>query len=998
MSDVPHPIHRRLLAEDLLRRRRSDEGRRFAASQRQGRIDPNPHQIDAVVFALHRIPEGGCILADEVGLGKTIEAGLIIAQLLVEGKRRILLIVPKVLLGQWKAELYDLFGIDARETSADPDAFRGDGVFLVHRELAGGEKGAPLLWHSDAFDLVVIDEAHEVFAGIYKRYSRDGSYNEHSKEAHTAHRVRELVRRHAAPVLLLTATPIQNTLTELWGLVQYVDPTGTLLGRITTFRELFCDQSDQKIAQPQAGELRRRLARVVQRTLRRQAQEFLDVPFVARQARLIQYAMSAEEKALYEDVSAWLLRPDLIAFAGLNGRLLLVGFLRRMASSLPALAASLRQVAARIRRTLGRGGNGEPQQADALEFAEDLEDEIEGPSVGLDAPQSTGWRERLSRELAEVEGFIARTEAIRDDSKARALLGAVRIIRERAARGDGTGKVVIFTESLTTQDHLRDLLIGDGISDGAITLFRGQNISPRAREALERWTEEIGRGLPPDQRPSRDVAMRLALVHEFRERSDVFISTEAGAKGLNLQFCETLVNYDLPWNPQRIEQRIGRVHRYGQKFPVTIINFLARDNEAQRLTFEILSQKLELFGTVLDASDAVLHAAHGHAEPLVSAVGYDLEVELRRIYDQSRSMEEVAVQLRMLHDRLDERRRGFDQEQARTAHLIETRLDDAVGRVFRRYKEQLAAELDEFDRDLDRLVAGFLDAVGATYQRTAEPHEVRFDISPSDRLPVAYRHGRRIRTGSPRDEPDIETLHLAHPLVRAALEEARASTARPAPIRWQAPPGGWSPALGPFAGTRGRLVLVKVSYEGFEAVDRILAVAIAEGRPDALSPEILEQLLALPAVECEERADLHAIEPHLLEDAIEARVFADQSEIDRKEEHEFQHRLGQLERYLDDQILVRERRRVLLLERLEKLERQYESELTSVGRDNKTHELRTVRSELQKVDVLIAKLAARDDEEFRSWLDRLYTRRYEPPRVERLVEVDFVIGEEETRC
>ena len=128
-----HPIRRRLLSEELVRHRRADERRRYAVSQRRGRIDPNPHQIDAVVFALRRIPEGGCILADEVGLGKTIEAGLIISQLLAEGMRRVLIIVPKSLLGQWQAELFDLFGIEAREGQANPQAFEGDGVFLVHR-------------------------------------------------------------------------------------------------------------------------------------------------------------------------------------------------------------------------------------------------------------------------------------------------------------------------------------------------------------------------------------------------------------------------------------------------------------------------------------------------------------------------------------------------------------------------------------------------------------------------------------------------------------------------------------------------------------------------------------------------------------------------------------------------------------------------------------------------------------------------------------------------
>src|SRR5215468_11928271 len=110
-----HALQRLYLAEDLVRRRRADEYRRHVASQRAARIDPNPHQIDAVIFALERIPDGGCILADEVGLGKTIEAGLVIAQLLAEGAKRSLLIVPKSLLGQWQTELYSLFGIEAQE-------------------------------------------------------------------------------------------------------------------------------------------------------------------------------------------------------------------------------------------------------------------------------------------------------------------------------------------------------------------------------------------------------------------------------------------------------------------------------------------------------------------------------------------------------------------------------------------------------------------------------------------------------------------------------------------------------------------------------------------------------------------------------------------------------------------------------------------------------------------------------------------------------------------
>ena len=209
-----HGFNLRMLAEDLVRVRRPDDRERYAASQRQARIDPNPHQIDAVIFALRRLREGGCILADEVGLGKTIEAGLVVAQSRAEGAQRILLIVPKSLIGQWQNELLNLFGIQAREDHAN---FVAPGVYLVGREFAGSERGAEPLAASAPFDLVVIDEAHEIFAGLHKRYGRDGIYDETSDEALMAHRVRSFLR--TSPVLLLTATPMQNSLAELWGLV-----------------------------------------------------------------------------------------------------------------------------------------------------------------------------------------------------------------------------------------------------------------------------------------------------------------------------------------------------------------------------------------------------------------------------------------------------------------------------------------------------------------------------------------------------------------------------------------------------------------------------------------------------------------------------------------------------------------------------------------------------------------------------------------------------------
>ena len=615
-----------------MRLRRSSEKRRYAASQRLGRIDANPHQIDAVMFALRRIPEGGCILADEVGLGKTIEAGLVIAQLLAEGASRILLIVPRPLMGQWQDELYTLFGIVAHE-AADPEFdVSGSGVFLVGREYAGSFKGSERLQASPPFDLCLIDEAHETFAGIYKRFDSHGIYDEGSGDAQTAHRVRKLIG--PTPVLLLTATPLQNSLAELWGLLHYIEPTGTLLGSFPTFKTLFCEKKDGRRLVPEQGaELKRRLGAVVQRTLRRQAQEFLDKPFVGRQAELYKYSMSPEEKKLYDDVTTYLLTPSLCAFQGRSRQLLLLQFHRLMASSIAALAKSLERVATRLREMRpGVAGREATEAATAL--LGDLEDD-ELDAV-IEEDEANAKPEAVTAELVQVAEFVRRAHDLPHDSKAQSLIKAVQTKRDR--RGVNT-KLVVFTESLTTQEYLRLLLVERaGLDDQEITLFRGTNDSPRAQEALHRWREDVGKKLPPTSKPSPGVAVRLALVHEFKTRSRVFIATEAGAKGLNLQFCDTVINYDLPWNPQRIEQRIGRCHRYGQERDVTVINFLAEDNEAQRLTLEILTQKLDLFGNVLDMSDDVLHAARSdRSEELTTALGPDFEKQLHRIWDRARS-------------------------------------------------------------------------------------------------------------------------------------------------------------------------------------------------------------------------------------------------------------------------------------------------------------------------------------------------------------------------
>jgi superfamily II DNA or RNA helicase len=978
-----HPFNQRILAEDLVRVRRADDRERYAASQRQARIDPNPHQIDAVIFALRRLQEGGCILADEVGLGKTIEAGLVIAQSRAEGKQRVLLIVPKSLIGQWQNELAGLFGIEATD---DHRNFFGTGIYLVGREFAGSERGAALLGAVPPFDLVVIDEAHEIFAGLHKRYSPEGIYDEASDEALMAHRVRNFLR--GSPVLLLTATPMQNSLAELWGLVQYVEPTGTLLGDITTFRKVFCADDDRTLVPGQEHELRRRLATVLQRTLRRQAQEFLDRPFMQRRCRLYEYAMSDDERSLYDDVTEYLLQPSIYAFSGSQRRLLLIGFHRRMASSIKALAASLENVAARLRRLQ----SGLPSPETVVEVFHDLEDEDEIEDISEDSVPvpDTG---AVAAELARVESFIARARSLPNDAKARSFQEAIRVVLDLGKNGQGSGKAVVFTESITTQEYLRELLLEIGLRDEEITLFRGVNDHVRARQALARWQQEESARFESGTRPSREVAVRLALVHEFRTRSKVLVCTEAGAKGLNLQFCDTVINYDLPWNPQRIEQRIGRCHRYSQQRDVTVVNFIARDNDAHRLTFDILSRKLDLFGKVLDATDTVLYEPRTDSpEIVVSALSVELETDLRNIYSRSRTLDEVKREIGALRDKIAQRREAYEKEYSRTSHIIESRFDENVRRVFNNLREELPRGLAALDRDIAALVDGYLQTQGILYQRAEREHHVAYEVEPGA-LPAEAGEGRRFATGDARGMTDAEPLNLAHPLVRAAIEKARS---------WQGGPitlllsFDASEDLAALAGKSGVMRLVRIKYDGFEPIERLVAAAVIDGSP--MDPMLAAKIIRLPAADAGARHQSNGRQS--LDDAVDEALYVDQREVEKDEQQHFEQAIGQLERFVQDKILVYRRERAAIAEKLRSLRARRDEVVGSTARDKIEAEIERMASREESLERRINALDSREDEVYKKWRDKYHELRYRPPVVTPLFEAAFQISRTsaETSC
>lgn len=912
------------------------------------------------MFALGRIPEGGCILADEVGLGKTIEAGLILAQLRAEGKRRLLIVVPKPIMGQWQNELLTLFGIDARIGSARPDSFAGPGVFLVGRELAGTETVSRMLAAEEPFDLVVIDEAHELFAGIYRRFDKIGNYKNESRDALIAQRVRDAIG--SAPVLLLTATPLQNSLAELWGLVQYVEPTGTLFGSLETFRKVFCPGDDTKIADGQEDELRRRMAAVCQRTLRRQAQEFLERPFVQRHCQLFEYTMAPAEQALYDDVTHWLLEPDLCSFAGGARHLLLLGFHRRMASSTAALATSLERVCANLERMI-RGET--TNQAAVSEILADLEqdpDDVDMPPFEVPPAQTDPARVRA--ELERVRTFAGRARRLGPDAKAEALLQALARIGDR--------KVLIFTELISTQDFLHGLLTARGFAPADVTVFRGTNDSARAKQALERWNLDC----PPREPLARDIAVRLALVHEFKTRSRIMISTEAGAKGLNLQFCDVVVNYDLPWNPQRIEQRIGRCHRYGQERDVTVVNFISADNAADRVMFEILARKLDLFGRVLDASDRVLHEPTSDVpEALVGSLGLAVERALQRIHEQARSTDQLVRELEGLRDDVDSRRRSVEDEWRRAAGLIQSRLDGEVLRVFRSIRDGLPDSLARVDRAVDGVVVGYLEARGIPYARSEANGRVLIETG-----------GARLVIGSAKGIDGVEPLHLGHPLVVAAIEDARTPCTERRAVRIDVARA--SAGLRDLRASRGRLVVARVEYAGFEPVDRLIAFAATRG--EVLESGLARELLDLPMRATPWTAD--TVSAERIDDLLDEMVFLDQEEVETAERLRFDEALARLERSVEDRVLILRRRSADIEHKKLNAIADRDRALSVDARESAERALVKWDTESAELELALAALEHRTEEAYARRRDALTRRRAPAPLVERIIDVEFELS------
>lgn len=839
-------------------------------------VDLNPHQIDAAIFALHSPLSKGVILADEVGLGKTIEAGLILCQYWAERNRRLLVICPASLRKQWGLELEEKFNlptaiIDApayRQAQRDgnPTPFETDRIVITSINFAS-QMQADL--RAVSWDLVIIDEAHKL-RNAYRPSNKMGQGLRWTLED----------RRK----VLLTATPLQNSLLELYGLSTIIDDH--IFGDSSSFRSQYMRQDSD------IDELRSRFTHFCKRTLRNQVVEY--IKYTERKAITRPFRPTDDEHKLYTAISAFLNREDTYSIPKRQRSLTTLILRKLLASSSQAIAGTLQTMKDRLLQLR----NGLPvAEGIAEQFinAEELEDEYLDEALISDEDGNEGQSEeapiieidcqKLNAEISELDQYKAWAGGIGVDTKSRSLLQALEIGFSKMENMEANRKALIFTESRRTQDYLKSFLEANGYA-GQIVLFNGSNADPESKQIYEQWLPaniETGRATG-----SRQVDIRTALIEHFRDHASILIATEAAAEGVNLQFCSLVINYDLPWNPQRIEQRIGRCHRYGQKHDVVVINFLNERNEADRRVLELLTEKFNLFSGVFGASDEVLGTIES---------GVDFEKRILAIYQQCRTLEEIESAFRQLQHEMDAK--------------IENRLNETRRALLEHFDEDVHARLkiylDKAREHLDRVGQQFwtLTKFILRDNATFDDEVLTFDLfDPPDH---GFRRGRYHLISKTQANITGEFLYrLSHPLGEHVINTGKRC---PTPIAEVTFNISRHPtritAVEALKGRSGWLLLQRLVIESLQTEEYLLFSAFDDsGR--SLDQEICEKLFrcagsvrptALPSSEVAERL---AGDAQRHSEATIARSLENNNVFFRKERE-------RLERWADDMVIAAEK-------------------------------------------------------------------------------------------
>ena len=479
---------------------------------------------------------GHALLSDEVGLGKTIEASIVLKEYIQRGMvQSALILTPTPLVSQWKEELREKFGLDFSSTDdsdyrAKGDRFWQEPFALASINLAKSKKNFALVSKRE-YDMVIVDEAH------------------HLKNRSTLNwkLVNALKKRF---LLLLTATPVENNLLELYNLITLLKP-----GQLKTaseFRKEFMTRGD-----PTDPRNRSRLKTLLGEVMIRNTRALARIGLPPRFAQTIRVDSSKSEKELYEKITG--LVQSINATDGTGHKLLLKNLLAEAGSSPHAVSMTLSRM--------------------------------------------LGNKDLLLQHQKKIQAINNLCRSMDDTSKSRMLLKLIRSSSE---------KKIIFVKYLATLDHLSTFLSWNKIPHA---MFHGR-LNNRSKD------EQIKR---------------------FKEETNILLTTEIGGEGRNLQFCHQMINYDLPWNPMKIEQRIGRIHRIGQEQEVTIYNLCAAGS-AEDYILEVLDKKINMFELVIGEIDMILGRIRGEKE--FSDMVYDIWIQSASDTERKKSFDQLAARLK----------------------------------------------------------------------------------------------------------------------------------------------------------------------------------------------------------------------------------------------------------------------------------------------------------------------------------------------------------------
>ena len=792
-------------------------------------VDINPHQIEAALFAFRSPLSKGIILADEVGLGKTIEAGLVLCQYWAIGLRKIIVVCPAALRKQWGFELTEKFGIDNEILDTKNyneyirkgrNPFGNKKVHICSYNFAARKKDEIRLF---GFDLAIVDEAHKL-RNVYKKNSM------------TAQAVRDALNN--VKKLLLTAAPFQNSLMELYGLTTVIDEN--IFGDAKSFRSEYVNEGNYT-------DLQMRLLPYYKRTLRKDVTEYIS--YTKRLPLTQQFDSTDLEYDLYNNVSEFLRSDNLYAIPAKQKMLTTMIVRKILASSTYALLGTLATIKARLEKMLSDNKShqldfGEIFDEDEIELITEDENDVE--SISDDTAENGKINaEDLQREIASISAFIRLAEQIKYDSKSKALLIAMEKAFEQLSIIGANRKALIFTESMRTQAYLKEYLEQNGYR-GKVTIFNGSNADKESNAILDAWlntnayTGKIS-GI-------RTADRRAAIVDHFKDTAEIMIATEAAAEGLNLQFCSLVVNYDLPWNPQRIEQRIGRCHRYGQKSDVVVVNFVNQRNYADMRVFGLLNDKFKLFNDVFGASDEVL----GQID------GVDFEKRIWLIYQECRTEAEISTAFEKLQDELQSE--------------ISTRLDDVKEQVLKTFdievQERLKLAKEQTSAFLNRYEYIFWELTKFVLASKAIFDDEEHSFVLKERVDEFIKGKYRLISGK---AIDGIAYRLSHPLAQYIIREALAADITEGKIRFSPKDTKLNITLpDSLNGKSGYQLLSSLDVSAFETEQYCLFTAYTDDG-QALPHELCEKLFLCAGTEIKPRGLTPTQHKRLFESAAQHR-------------------------------------------------------------------------------------------------------------------------------